>query len=73
MCILITVREHTGELERAIDVPNVAAAPVGDAPFCAKSINDEACAEVPVSDWCRGAGVAGGGAWCIHIGGFGPI
>jgi len=48
-----------GELARTTDLPNVAAAPLGDAPCCAKSIDDEARAEVPVSDLCSGAGVAG--------------
>jgi len=68
--ILITVRDLTGELARATDVPNVAAAPVGDAPCCAKSIDDEARAEVPVSDWCRCRCGWGGGAWSIHRGGL---
>ena len=65
LCILITVCERAGELARATDVPNTATAPVGDAPCCAKSIDDGARAEVPASGWCSGVGVAGG-AWCIH-------
>ena len=60
LCILITVCERAGELARTTDMPNRAAAPVGDAPCCAKSIDDEARVEVPVSDWCRVSGVAGG-------------
>ena len=70
LCILITVCERAGELAWATDVPNIAAAAVGDAPCCAKSIDDEACSEVPAaSDWYSDVGVAGV-AWCIHRGGF---
>ena len=47
-----------GELARTTDVPNIAAPPVSDAPCCAKSIDDEARAEVPASDWYSGVGVA---------------
>ena len=54
------VREHAGDLARAADAPNIAAATAGDAPCCAKSLDDEPRAEMPVSDWCSGAGVAGG-------------
>ena len=58
---------------RATDVPDVAAAPVGDAPCCAKSIDDEARAEVPVSDWFSGAGAAGGMHGAFTEGGLGII
>jgi len=61
LCILITVCERAGLLARATDAFDIAAAPVGDAPFCAKSIDDEARAEVPFSDWCSGAGGVAGG------------
>ena len=46
-------------------MPDVAAAPVGDAPCCAKSIDDKARPKVLVSDWCSGAGVAGGGPCAV--------
>ena len=35
------------KLARATDAPNIAAAAVGDAPCCAKSIDGESRAEVP--------------------------
>jgi len=50
--------ERAGELARTSYVPVIAAAPVGDAPCSAKSIDDEDRAEVPASDWCSGVGVA---------------
>ena len=53
--------ERAGELglrtrrraRRTTDVPDIAAAPVGDEPRCAKSIDGDARAEVPASGWCR--------------------